>query len=479
MHGVVVLAIFGFCLALALASPRDVRLLAVLAVVAGAGWPATLVPGRESVALGAVILAAALWVLAGLRGRRARSPRSSPGPLLVARRGGASTSAAVAKDGVLAWERWDPSGRRRGRSPSTTSGTRTTAASSSRRSRRSCCASPGRSAGSTGARRRSTSSTADRWLENPMPLSTGLATGRCRATRSCRRARWTGAPGCKQQVEVVALRDDAHRRRRAAGRARGAAARRRLPPLGRRRARLRRAPARAALHRLELRAAPRAGRSRRRRGRVPAGARPLPRHRPHARASRSAPPGRDARVDGALRRRALPRALAVPGALERGAAAARGRADAVRGRRRDRDLAARDRRLHLRRVAAARRRPAAARALRRRGQARLLPALRRRDGAHAPVPRHSRARRGRLHERQARGRRLDRHRPQRARLGRGLVPRLRLARVRPDARARGTLAGELQRLVVRIQRRRRGGRVRPAAQRRQRRRRERARPLRC
>ena len=57
-----------------------------------------------------------------------------------------------------------------------------------------------------------------------------------------------------------------------------------------------------------------------------------------------------------------------------------------------------------------------------------------------------------LHERQARGRRLDRHRPQRARLGGGLVPGVRLARLRPDAGARRSRR-RLQRVVGRIQRR--------------------------
>ena len=73
-----------------------------------------------------------------------------------------------------------------------------------------------------------------------------------------------------------------------------------------------------------------------------------------------------------------------------------------------------------------RRRPtgcAAARALRRRRQARLLPALRRRDGADAADARHPGPRRRRVHQRHLRGRRLDRDRPQRPCLGRGLVPR--------------------------------------------------------
>ena len=66
MHGVLVLAIFGFCLVLAQFAAARRPLPAVLTVIAGAGWPATLYP-FESIFYGAVILAAALWVLAGLR----------------------------------------------------------------------------------------------------------------------------------------------------------------------------------------------------------------------------------------------------------------------------------------------------------------------------------------------------------------------------------------------------------------------------
>ena len=47
MHGVVVLAIFGFCLVLAHAIAARRPLVAVLAVVAGAGWAATLYPSRR------------------------------------------------------------------------------------------------------------------------------------------------------------------------------------------------------------------------------------------------------------------------------------------------------------------------------------------------------------------------------------------------------------------------------------------------
>ena len=108
MHGVLLLAIFGFCVVLAQTVAARRPLPALLAVIAGAGWPATLYPSR-SIALGAMILVSALWVLAGLRTTRV-APALLAGAVLVVVAAGASSSAAIAKDGVLAWERWTPSG---------------------------------------------------------------------------------------------------------------------------------------------------------------------------------------------------------------------------------------------------------------------------------------------------------------------------------------------------------------------------------
>ena len=108
MHGVLLLAIFGFCAVLAQSLAARRAMPALLAVIAGAGWPAALYPS-QSIALGAMILVAALWVLAGLRATRP-APALLAGAVLVVVAAGASSSAAVAKDGVLAWERWSPSG---------------------------------------------------------------------------------------------------------------------------------------------------------------------------------------------------------------------------------------------------------------------------------------------------------------------------------------------------------------------------------
>ena len=67
--GAVLLAVFAFCLLLALALAARRPLLAVLVLAVGAGWPATLAPGGSELALGGLILAGALVLLAGSRPR--------------------------------------------------------------------------------------------------------------------------------------------------------------------------------------------------------------------------------------------------------------------------------------------------------------------------------------------------------------------------------------------------------------------------
>ena len=158
MHGVLVLAVFGFCLALALALAARRPLPAVLAVLAGPRWPATLYPAG-SVIFGAYILAAALWIFAGMRTGRPLTALAA-GAALVAVAAGVSTSAAIAKDGVLAWEQWDPHGSVGAPVSVSYVWEANYAGSTSRRRRPSSCASAGPSAVSTGGRRRSIASTA-------------------------------------------------------------------------------------------------------------------------------------------------------------------------------------------------------------------------------------------------------------------------------------------------------------------------------
>jgi transglutaminase-like putative cysteine protease len=109
MHGVVLAAIFGFCLLIALAIASRRPLVAALALVVGAGWPATLLPGGNELGRGAFILLGALILLAGLSfeegGVLARAAAAAGVVVLAAL--AASTSPAVAKDEFLNWQSWD------------------------------------------------------------------------------------------------------------------------------------------------------------------------------------------------------------------------------------------------------------------------------------------------------------------------------------------------------------------------------------
>ena len=109
MQGLIVLAAFGFCAALALAVAARRPIPALLVLLAGAGWPLTLYPPDAGVAYGAIVLTAALWLLAGLRIERP-TPALAAGALVVLIASALSSSAAVAKDAVLDWERWEPYG---------------------------------------------------------------------------------------------------------------------------------------------------------------------------------------------------------------------------------------------------------------------------------------------------------------------------------------------------------------------------------
>ncbi len=205
MHGVLVLAIFGFCVVLAQAVAARRALPAVFAVIAGAGWPATLYPS-ESVLYGALILAAALFVLAGLRTTRL-APAVVAGAVLVLAAAGASTSAALAKDGVLAWERWDPNATRAPVSVSYVWDANYGGIEFARK-KTTVLRIFGPKRGFYWRATTLDQFDSDRWLQASTPLSTGLAAGRLPndpllPVRSLNRRTWV-----KQQVEVVALSDD-------------------------------------------------------------------------------------------------------------------------------------------------------------------------------------------------------------------------------------------------------------------------------
>ena len=206
MHGVAMLLIYGFVAVLAHAAAERRALPAVLALVAGAGWPATLVP-VDGVLFGALVLAAALWILAG-------TSVAEPGPALVAGAAlvlaatGASTSAALAKDGVLAWEDWDPNGPTREPVAVDYVWEAQYGGIEFPKRKTTVLRITGPDRGLYWRATTLDQFTADRWLENPVPISTGIAAGRLPSdellpARAANPRTWV-----RQEVEVVALRDD-------------------------------------------------------------------------------------------------------------------------------------------------------------------------------------------------------------------------------------------------------------------------------
>ncbi len=106
MHAVILIAIFGFTLAVALAIAARRALLAVVLFFVAAGWPATLLSGGNELGRGLAILAVALALLAGMTERPSRLALIAAGAVL----GGAlalSSSPAVAKSAFLDWQHWD------------------------------------------------------------------------------------------------------------------------------------------------------------------------------------------------------------------------------------------------------------------------------------------------------------------------------------------------------------------------------------
>jgi len=106
MHQVVLVAIFAFALLVALAVASRRAVLAVVAFLVGAGWPATLLAGGHELGRGAVILAVALLLLAGLTERPSRLALGAAA-VVVFGAFALSSSAAVSKSAFLDWQHWD------------------------------------------------------------------------------------------------------------------------------------------------------------------------------------------------------------------------------------------------------------------------------------------------------------------------------------------------------------------------------------
>lgn len=114
MHMLVLCAIFGFSLAVALlvAARRPVAAAAV--TVAGVGWPATLV-GSNAITYGAIALSAALAVPLVLRVSSARAlvVGSAVGALVVVGAASASSATSLTGKPALDWESWNLRGAER------------------------------------------------------------------------------------------------------------------------------------------------------------------------------------------------------------------------------------------------------------------------------------------------------------------------------------------------------------------------------
>ena len=107
MDGTVLLAVFAFTAAAALAIAARRPALAATALLVGAGWPATLLAGQE-LSRGAGILAALLVLFAGLRDRAGAPGWEVPvGAAIILVGVAASASPALAKHEFLRWQKWD------------------------------------------------------------------------------------------------------------------------------------------------------------------------------------------------------------------------------------------------------------------------------------------------------------------------------------------------------------------------------------
>jgi hypothetical protein len=111
MHGLILLAVFGFSALVGMLAAARRPVGAGLALLVGVGWPATLLPGDNPLFAGALALAGMLFILFLFRARgrtfRGLAPALVVGGLLVLAAVGASSTEAVAKGAFLRWQKWD------------------------------------------------------------------------------------------------------------------------------------------------------------------------------------------------------------------------------------------------------------------------------------------------------------------------------------------------------------------------------------
>jgi transglutaminase-like putative cysteine protease len=108
MHGVLLVAVFAFTLAFALAVAARRPGLAAIALVVGTGWPGTLLPGHDLLR-GTLLLLAVLGIAVVLRHGPVRGLGAAllAGALVVVAALAATSSPAFAKHAFLDWQHWD------------------------------------------------------------------------------------------------------------------------------------------------------------------------------------------------------------------------------------------------------------------------------------------------------------------------------------------------------------------------------------
>lgn len=106
MTDLVLSGLFVFALSIALLVAARKPVLSALALLLGAGWPATLLGPSHGVAMGAAILGAALVLLAGLGSRRVPA-LALPAAAVVATAAVAVGSATAARHGLVHWQTWN------------------------------------------------------------------------------------------------------------------------------------------------------------------------------------------------------------------------------------------------------------------------------------------------------------------------------------------------------------------------------------
>jgi hypothetical protein len=106
MGDLVLTGTFTFSLGVALLVAARKPVAAAVAVLLGAGWPATLLGPSQGIAMGAAILGAALVVLGGLGSRRVPA-LALPAAVVVAVSAVAVGSATAARHGLVHWQSWN------------------------------------------------------------------------------------------------------------------------------------------------------------------------------------------------------------------------------------------------------------------------------------------------------------------------------------------------------------------------------------